>query len=329
MRPLRFGVVGCGAISTLHQLPALRRCRELELAAVVDADGSWAAAVARRFGAAESFADHHALIGRVDAALVATPNHTHADITCDLLAGGVHVLCEKPMATTRAEVDCMLEAASRCGRRLMAGHCLRFSPNLAMLKRIIEAGWLGEIIEMSGALGGPYEASARRTDFRRQKACAGGGVLVDLGVHLIDLAVWFAAAAPREVVYDQARQPGWEVETDAEVGLGFADGSRAVLTASFTHPQSAAFTVRGSGGWATAPLYQPDQLTVFSSNARICRQGGVQQLQVSGGAMYDEQVAHFCAAVRAEQPFLILANEIVATIDVIERCYRRPQADAA
>lgn len=329
MSRLRFGVVGCGAISTLHQLPALRRCGDVELAAVVDADASWAAAVARRFGAPESFADHRALIGRVDAAVVATPNHTHADITCELLAGGVHVLCEKPMATTRAEVVRMLDAAASSERRLMAGHCLRFSPNLALLKRMVAAGWLGEITEMSAALGGPYETSARRTDFRRQKRFAGGGVLVDLGVHLIDLAVWLAAATPSEVAYDRAYEPGWEVETDAEVGLMFANGARAVLTASFTQSQSAAFTVRGSAGWATASLYQPDQLTVFSHQARICRQGGVQQLQVSGGSMYDEQVAHFCAAVQADEPFAILPDELRATIDVIERCYGRPQANAA
>lgn len=329
MSGLRFGVVGCGAIATLHQLPALQRCRAVDLVAVVDADAPWAAAVARRVGARESFADHRALIGRVEAALVATPNHTHPDIACELLAGGVHVLCEKPMATTRADVDRMLAAAAHGQRRLMAAHCLRFSPNLAMLKRVIAAGWLGEITEMSAAIGGPYAASARRTDFRRQKQFAGGGVLVDLGVHLIDLAVWFACDTPREVVYDQAREPGWEVETDAEVGLRFAGGARAVLTASFTHPQSAAFTVRGSDGWATAPLYQPDQLTVFSRRARICRRGGAQQLQVSGGPMYDEQVAHFCAAVEAEEPFAILPDEVRATIDVIERCYRRPQADAA
>lgn len=329
MSQLRFGVVGCGAISTLHHLPALQRCPDVELVAVVDADESWAGSVARRFGASESFADHRALIGRVDAVLVATPNHTHAGITCDLLMGGVHVLCEKPMATTRAEVDRMLDAAARSGSRLMPAHCLRFSPNLAMLKQIVVAGWLGGVIEMSGGIGGPYEASARRTDFRRQKHLAGGGVLVDLGIHLIDLAVWLAGSAPAEVAYDEARASGWEVETDAEVGLGFAGGARALLTASFTQPQSASFTVRGQHGWATASLYQPDQLAVFSTAARICRRDGLQHLQVTGAPMYDQQLAHFSAALRSGDAFLVQADEVRATIDIIERCYQRPAAHAA
>jgi 1,5-anhydro-D-fructose reductase (1,5-anhydro-D-mannitol-forming) len=85
MKRLRFGVVGCGAIVTLHQLPALRRCAALDVLAVTDRDGAWAAGVARRFDVPAAFDDHRRLAGMVDAALVATPNSTHAAIACDLL----------------------------------------------------------------------------------------------------------------------------------------------------------------------------------------------------------------------------------------------------
>jgi predicted dehydrogenase len=220
MTRLRFGVVGCGAIVTLHQLPALQRCPALRLVGMVDRDRDWAARVARRAGAA-AYDDHRALIGRVDAALVATPNSTHVSIVCDLLEHGVHVLCEKPLGTTGEEVQRMQDAAARSGARLMTGHCLRFSPNLEMLKRAIDAGWIGDVERVHATIGGPYEGVARRTDFRRQRELSGGGVLMDLGVHVLDLAVWFASRAPTAVEYAGSYTDGWEVETDAEVALRF------------------------------------------------------------------------------------------------------------
>lgn len=321
MTRLRFGVVGCGAISTLYQLPAMRRCSEVDLRVVTDVDGEQASRVARRFGVAESYTDYRALEGRVEAVLIATPNATHADIACDLLSRGIHVLCEKPMATSRTDVDRMLAAAEHSGARLMAAHCLRFSPNLAMLKQVIEAGWLGRLRNMSAAIGSPYDAGAQRTDFRRQRRLSGGGVLIDLGIHLIDLAVWLAGESPADVAYESSAGEGWQVEQDAEVALRFEDAGSAQLTASFSRFMDSAFMVRGEAGWARAPLYQPTQLTLFSARARICERAGVVELALQNTNMYERQIEHFCSCVRSNQPFLVKSEEVRASIDVVERCY--------
>src|SRR5438046_1314561 len=98
MPPLRIAVVGAGAVSEIYHLPALKRSRRAVLAAIVDADPARAAAVARRFGVATALRDPYELPGKVDAAIVATPNALHADIACMLLGEGIHVLCEKPLA---------------------------------------------------------------------------------------------------------------------------------------------------------------------------------------------------------------------------------------
>src|SRR5262245_22334846 len=297
MKALRFGVVGCGAIVTLYQLPALRRCRSLKLVGMVDRDHGWAAQVARRAGVGAAYADHRDLIGHVDAVLVATPNRTHADIVCDLLAHGVHVLCEKPLGTTAEEVECMLKAAARGGARLMTAHCLRFSPNFELLKTVIDAGWIGHVEQVQATIGGPYEGVARRTDFRRQRALSGGGVLMDLGVHVLDLTVWLAGRAPIGVDYAASYADGWEVETDAEVGLRFPDDAQASVQASFSTQQGNSLMVRGATGWARASLYVTTELTVFAEDARICRRGGMQTLQAPDRNMYDAQIEHFCHAI--------------------------------
>jgi predicted dehydrogenase len=326
MNAMRFGVVGCGAISTLYQLPALGRVPDATLAATVDVDAAHAAAVARRFGATDSFTDHRALVGRVDAALVATPNTTHAGIACDLLEQGVHVLCEKPMATTRADVDRMLAAAERGRARLMAAHCLRFSPNLERLHDLVAAGLLGDRLTLSAAIGAPYDAGPQRTDFRRTRGLSGGGVLMDVGIHVIDLAIWMVGEAPADVAYDASSIVGWEVESDAEVALRFPSGSTGSFSASFSRAMDASYTVRGERGWARASLYQPTQLTLFSERVRLCRLAGVQDLVLPDANMYDQQIAHFVAAVRSETPFRVRPEEVQASIDVVERCYRMAEA---
>jgi predicted dehydrogenase len=326
MTPLRFGVVGCGAVVTLNQLPALQRCPALQLVGTVDRDREWAARVARRERVPAAYGDHRELIGRVDAALVATPNATHASIVCDLLEQGVHVLCEKPLGTTGDEVERMLDAAARGGARLMTGHCLRFSPNLEMLKRVIDTGWIGDVERVHATIGGPYQGVARRTDFRCQRALSGGGVLMDLGVHVLDLAVWFAGRAPRSVEYAESFADGWEVETDAEVALRFPGDARASLQASFSAQQGNSFTVRGTKGWARASLYVSTELTVFAEEARICRRAGLQTLRLRDRNMYDAQIEHFCRAIGTGEPFRVRDAEVRATIAVIDHCYARRMA---
>ncbi len=328
MSRVRLAVIGCGAVSTLYHLPAVRQADAVELVAVVDPDLNWAEQVAGPLGVS-AWPHHLMVVGHADAALVATPNHTHAAIACELLEAGVHVLCEKPLAPTRGEVARVLEAAARGPARLMAAHCLRFSPNLALLRELVGAGWFGTPLTFTGSIGGPYAQSARRTEFRRAARRAGGGVLLDLGVHLIDLAIWMAGVAPDTVAYSGSRAPDWDVETDVEVGLGFADGNRATLEATYTRASDAAFSVRGPDGWATASLYHGAALRVFSARARACRAAGALGLRTPGPDMYVAQLAHFAGALQQGAPFRVTAPEMRAVIDVVERCDDHRTARAA
>jgi predicted dehydrogenase len=323
---LRFGVVGCGAIVTLHQLPALRRCAQVELVGLVDRDVDWARKLAGRFGVPHAHEDAEALVGAVDAVLVATPNTTHADIACRLLERGVHVLCEKPLATTRAEVERMLAAASRGGARLMAAHCLRFSAQFQALKRLVAGGALGSLREFRAAIGAPYDGGAQRTDFRRQRGLAGGGALLDLGVHVLDLAAWLVGQPAREVHGTTSSLPGWEVETDAELAVLYEGGAAASIEASFSRFLENGVSVRGSAGWARASLYVPTELSFFSEASRITRRAGVQTLVLEDAGMYDVQIAHFCEAIRTGAPVLVADAEVRSTIDVVDRCYLREAA---
>jgi predicted dehydrogenase len=269
------------------------------------------------------------MIGRVEAVLVATPNSTHADIACPLLEAGIHVLCEKPMATTSAGVERMFQASARGGGRLMAAHSRRFNANVVMLESVLSRGWLGGVKEISGALGGSYDTADRRTEFRREPRLSGGGVLIDLGIHLIDLAVCLAGQSPVSVGYDAECAPGWSAETDADVALEFPDGSCANFSVSFTRELDATLTVRGTQGWASASLNAPGHLMIFSQRARVCQRAGVQNLVLDDRPSYERQIEHFTSAVLANGDFIIRADEVRAGLAIIEQCYgRRRREDA-
>lgn len=320
-RKLRVGVVGCGAVVTLHHLPALKRCERVELVALVDRDRSWAAKVARKFGALECYDDHRAMLGRVDAVLVATPNTTHAEIACPLLEAGIHVLCEKPMATTSADVERMFQASAQGGGRLMAAHNLRFYANIATIKRLVSAGALGVVKEISGGMGGSYHTMEHRTDFRKERRLSGGGVLIDLGIHLIDLAVWLAGESAVSVGYDAVSAPGWNVETDADVALEFPNRSYANLSVSCTHALDNTLTVRGTHGWASASLYAAGHLTLFSERARVCQRAGAQQFVLDDTPSYERQIEHFTDAVLSNRDFVVRDDEVRTDLEIIEHCY--------
>ncbi len=323
MRRLRTAVVGCGAVSEIYHLPAVARVPAAELVAVADTDLDRARAAAARFGATVAVADYRELPDDVEAAIVATSNASHAEIACALLARGTHVLCEKPMATTAADAERMIAAAGRGKARLMAAHCRRFNPNVAALRALVQRGVLGDVRTISAALGGKYGAWPQRTDFRRQRSLAGGGVLVDIGTHLIDLALWLGAESAVVESYVAADALGWGIECDADVTLRFAGGERALLSCSYTHAVNRTLRVEGSEGWAETSVDGSETVMLFSHRAMICRRAGAQALRLTEADPYERQLAHFIKAILEDAPFIVRGEEVVAGLRVIEDCYRR------
>ncbi|MDO8589048.1 MAG: Gfo/Idh/MocA family oxidoreductase [Armatimonadota bacterium] len=190
-RPVRVGVIGVG-IGRLH-LQSLSKIPndQVEVAALCDADQSRAERNANEFGIANIFTDHKEMLKQdyVDAALVCTPNYLHAAMTLDAFAAGKHVFCEKPMAMNAVEAEKMVEAGEKAGKMLMMGFNNRFRGDSQLLKKFIENGELGNIyyaktgwIRRKGipGCGGWFTTKSK----------AGGGPLIDIGVHVLDLTLW-------------------------------------------------------------------------------------------------------------------------------------------
>jgi len=299
----------------------VKHSRLARLVAVVDTDEAWCRRVARRFGVPQAYTDARKLIGQVDAAIIATPNFTHVNLATLLLDHGIHVLCEKPVCTSLPELARVVASADRRGARFMAAHCLRFGSNLLFLKRMIDEGWLGEVQEIKAAIGSPYDEAAHRTDFRRARRSAGGGVLADLGIHLIDLSLWLTGRLPARVTHRAEFVRGWEVEDNAEVILHFPAGIKAQLSCSFTERLSNTLRVRCSSGWAEVSLYVQNRLELFTEKLRMCRSDGAQMLVAEGPDMYRAQIDHFCQAITSGGHLHVPDSDVRTGIAILQQCY--------
>ena len=318
---IRLAVIGCGAVATAYHIPAIKKVSLLRLSAVVDIDETWVKQVARTYNVPSALADFRQVVGLADAALVATPNASHVEIAAYLLEHGVHVLCEKPLATTASDARLLFDLANRNGTRLMVGQSRRFNPNLTALADLVRQGALGQITNLTAGLGGPIQKWAARTSFRSQRDLAGGGVLMDSGAHLVDLATWLFGESPSEVLCRAEMSPEWNVEMDAEVQLMFPWGGTASLVCSYTHGVDGTVHVQGEAGWAQTSIQPMPELTFYSRTSLVGRRDGVQKVLLPEEDAYWRMHAHFCDCLLTGKPFLVKPEEVIATLQVLDQCY--------
>jgi hypothetical protein len=143
---LRLGVVGGGAVLERYHIPAINAVPEVVRSIVVDLDGERARRVAHRYGFPISSSELADVARHADVAIVLVPNGLHASVACELLAQGIHVLCEKPMARSSAECLAMIEASRRGHAKLCIGHNRRFQQHMKLAKQLIGKGLIGEFV---------------------------------------------------------------------------------------------------------------------------------------------------------------------------------------
>lgn len=225
MKKIKIGVIGCGSIAQHRHLPEYAANPDVELVAVCDIAEERAKQVAGQYGV-KAYATHEELLhsGEVDAISVCTPNYLHAPISIAALDAGIHVLCEKPMATSRAEAETMIEAAKRSGKKLMIAHNQRFVASHQKARQLISNGEIGKIYSFRTAFGhgGPEGWSVEGKGgwfFQKDKAFI--GAMGDLGVHKTDLL--------RYVLGEEISEVGAFIETSAKDFADVDDNAVCVL----------------------------------------------------------------------------------------------------
>ncbi len=201
--PVKYGVIGCGAIAQRRHIPECIANPESKLVALADPMKERVEELAEKYGA-KGYTDYKEMLKdpSIDAIVVAGPNSLHAQQSIDALNAGKHVLCEKPMATTREDAKAMLEAAKKNKKFLMIGLNQRLMPAHAKAKKILESGALGKVLSFRTAFQHPgpegWSVDAGKSWFFK-KGQAFMGVTGDLGVHKADLLRWLLGQEFSEV----------------------------------------------------------------------------------------------------------------------------------
>ncbi|MDF2835026.1 MAG: oxidoreductase [Paenibacillus sp.] len=202
----KLAIIGCGGIANGKHMPSLKKLNNVEMVAFCDIVEERAVEAAANYGAegAKVYTDYTELLQdkTIDIVHVCTPNDSHADIAIAAMEAGKHVMSEKPMAKTAADAGRMLEAAKRTGKKLTVGYNNRFRTDSQILKQICEAGELGDV----------YYAKAHAVRRRAvptwgvflDEEKQGGGPLIDIGTHALDLTLWMMDNYKPKVVLGQS-----------------------------------------------------------------------------------------------------------------------------
>ncbi|TBL79003.1 Gfo/Idh/MocA family protein [Paenibacillus thalictri] len=269
---LKIGIIGCGGIAMNKHLPTLSKHNAVELAAFCDVFTGNAQRAADQYGADGSavYSDYRELLAdpAIDVVHVCTANDTHAEVSIAALRAGKHVMCEKPMAKTAAEAALMLEVAEQTGKKLTIGYNNRFRADSQQLYKICQNGSLGDIYFAKAHAVRRRGVPARGVFLDKDKQ--GGGPLIDIGTHALDLTLWLMNNyKPRMVVgtayhllsqmEETAQNGGWDpgsftVEDSAFAMIVMENGATVIVESSWAlnirQEGAAKVTLCGSKGGA-------------------------------------------------------------------------------
>jgi len=321
METLRFGVIGLGNMGMVH----LRNCLSLEHAKVeaVSDVSKKALNIARNMGVKKAFSDYRQLVNdpSVEAVIIALPTHLHASCAEEAAEAGKDVFLEKPLAKNVAEGKRIISAARRTGTKLMIGYPFRFSSSFRTLKRMIQRGELGEIqIGYATHIGpGPFlhrakgDAPLRVPSWWFKKELTGGGALMDVGIHMINLVRWYFGEISDVTSYTGYRY-NLDFEDYAICIIKFWSGQIAIVNAGwFSQKYEIRVDLHGTFGHASATQNPPSTIRTAT--------------QLLIGRPFDfyrhylKELAYFVQCVRYDRTPLNTGEDALKDLEAISLAY--------
>ena len=245
----------------------------------------------------------------IDAVVISTPNALHAEQAIACLHGGKHVLVEKPMAMTVAECDAIIAAARDSGKSLMVAHCWRFHPSVIEVRDVVARGELGEIVKTHGY--GIHKEWGPSGWFT-QRALAGGGALIDMGVHAIDTTRFVLGdPEPVRVCASIGTHYGtYDVDDDGVLLISWSNGTNSVVESGWWQPHL-------GGLEADTELYGTKGYTrIFPS------QEPSKDYEHAPQSMYSAQMAEFLDAIADGRQPRPSGEDGRIVMQVVESAYR-------
>lgn len=337
MSKLKVAVIGAGSISDCH-LQAYADNPDVEIYAICDLNEERAREMAKKYDASRVFTDYRDLLAmpEIDSVSICTWNNSHAEISIAALDAGKNVLCEKPLCQTVEEALAVEQAVKRSGKLLQVGFVRRYSDNAQILKQFIEAGELGDIyyakascLRRLGNPGGWFSDRER----------SGGGPLIDIGVHIIDIC-WYLMGKPKvksvsanvsnilgnrahirnlsfykAADYDASKN---NVEDMANAMIRFENGASLLIDVSFTlHAKSDEMSIKLYGDKGGAEL-EPEIMVIgekFNTILNMTPQVDSKSFDFMGS--FRNEINHFIDSTRGRKETLSPVEDGVEIMKIL------------
>lgn len=339
---LRYGCIGAGGIAKKKHLNHYSKQPDVELTAVCDTDRLAADALAKEFGITKVYSDYKEMLDQehLDIVSVCVPNYLHKDITCYALKCGTNVHCEKPLAMNQQEALEIVHTAAETGKQVLLGLNKRYTPEALLVHALNREGFFGEIYHV-------------RCGWRRNsgipgigrwftnKALSGGGVMIDLGVHYLDLALSYLAYPEVQSVYGSVYQkfgksgdtrirkgyrsdPGgiFDVEDMAVGMLRTATGTTIDFEFSWAANIEKEMRYLELMGTKGGMIMENDDLRIFSHKAGTCF---VESPDMNTLGFEISEFEHFIECIRTNKTPITNANEGYQIMKIIDAFYESAQ----
>jgi glucose-fructose oxidoreductase len=257
-RKIRYAIVGLGHLAQVAILPAFKMARNSELVTIVSGDKEKREEMGQQYGLQHvySYEDYDKALSTVDAVYIVVPNHLHKEYSVRAAQGGIHVLCEKPMAVTEEECEAMIQAAEENKVKLMIAYRLHFEKGNLEAIQIANSGKLGELRAFSSDFGQMVVEDNVRVTEPVEK---GGGPVYDMGVYCINAARYLFRDEPTEILASTATSDDPKFQKAGEMAsvvMRFPNERLASFTCSFGSADVSRYTLIGTKGILTAePAY--------------------------------------------------------------------------
>ncbi|WP_218081033.1 Gfo/Idh/MocA family protein [Anthocerotibacter panamensis] len=330
--PPTIALLGCGAISERYYAPALKtleQAQQLSVTALFDPNAERVAVLQKAFPGAQKLLNLAQPPG-TDLAIVASPARFHAEQTIQLLRHGVGVLCEKPMAATVEEGEAMINVAQAAQKILAVGLFRRFFPAAQTIYDLLKTEALGPVRSFDFREGGSFGWPAQSASFFQKKS-AGGGVFLDIGVHVLDLMLWWFGD-PQGVRYADDAMGG--LEANCRLDLTYPGGVTGQVRLSRDWGLANRYVIQCEKGWLGWRVGEADQVEIGYHGQTYALSGHIQHPHVQGGLpalgpaaptysqSFIRQIQNWVCAYRGEEPIFVSGAEGLRSLKLIEQCYR-------
>ena len=337
MKKVRWGVIGAGGIAERRTIPGMMLCDNAELVAVMEINMELAEKCRAKWGCKKAYDKEEDLLAdpEIDAVYIATPVFLHAKQAMAAADAGKHILIEKPLAATSEEGYKVVEYCKSKGVLIAAGLMMRFGSYVQQMKKDIAAGKIGK----------PVSGYAQFTcwfpdmpgNWRQSKKSGGGGAMMDMGVHCIDLMQYILNTKVRQVAsFQDTLSFHYEVEDSSMVMMRMENGTQCVVQSNFNIPDSASkwrieiFGDQGRmigdniigqvDGGSFDAIYAGEQGGYDAQQDK--KDGAAEEISVEFGNMYAREITSFSDSILNSTPVEVPAEQAVFVQKVMEAAYR-------